>query len=190
MSPIITTAELAAFCERIAGAPFIAVDTEFMRETTYWPKLCLVQVASAEHAANIDPLAEGLDLAPLLALMADERIQKVFHAGRQDVEIFYNLGVIPKPLFDSQIAAMAAGFGEQIAYDAIVRQMLRTYIEKSSRFTDWSRRPLSQAQLDYAAADVIHLAALYPLLRERLEAEGRMAWVEDEMAGLADPAHY
>src|SRR6201996_8502015 len=169
MSPIITTAELAAFCERIAGAPFIAVDTEFMRETTYWPKLCLVQVASAEHAANIDPLAEGLDLAPLLALMADERIQKVFHAGRQDVEIFNNLGVIPRPLFDTQIAAMAAGFGEQVAYDALVRQMLKITLDKSSRFTDWARRPLSAAQLEYALADVTHLATLYPMLRKRLE---------------------
>ena len=138
----------------------------------------------------IDPLAEGLDLQPLLKLMGDRSIQKVFHAGRQDVEIFYNLGVIPQPLFDSQIAAMAAGFGEQIAYDAIVRQMLRIDIDKSSRFTDWSRRPLSQAQLDYAAADVIHLAALYPLLRERLEREGRLAWVEEEMAGLVDPTIY
>jgi ribonuclease D len=141
-------------------------------------------------AAVIDPLADDLDLKPFLDLMADPRIQKVFHAGRQDVEIFYNLGVIPKPLFDTQIAAMAAGFGEQIAYDAIVRQMLRLDIDKSSRFTDWSRRPLSQAQLDYAAADVIHLAALYPMLRERLEGDGRMAWVEDEMAGLVDPSNY
>jgi ribonuclease D len=190
MTPITTTADLADFCRRLAGAPFIAVDTEFMRETTYWPKLCLVQVASAEHAANIDPLADGLDLAPLLALMADERIQKVFHAGRQDVEIFNNLGVIPRPLFDTQIAAMAAGFGEQVAYDALVRQMLKISLDKSSRFTDWARRPLSQAQLEYALADVTHLAALYPILRARLESGGRMAWVTEEMTALTDPANY
>jgi ribonuclease D len=190
MTPITTTAELEAFCERIAGAPFVAVDTEFMRETTYWPKLCLVQAASPDHSAVIDPLAEGIDLGPLLAVMADERIDKVFHAARQDVEIFNNLGVLPRPLFDTQIAGMAAGFGEQIAYDALVRQMLRIELDKSSRFTDWARRPLSEAQLDYALADVTHLAALYPLLRARLEKAGRIAWVTEEMAQLTDPANY
>ena len=190
MTPITTTADLTAFCQKLAGAPFIAVDTEFMRETTYWPKLCLIQVASPDDAANIDPLAEGLDLAPLLALMADQSIQKVFHAGRQDVEIFNNLGVIPRPLFDSQIAAMAAGFGEQVAYDALVRQMLKITLDKSSRFTDWARRPLSQAQLEYAVADVTHLATLYPMLRDRLEKEGRLAWVTEEMGALSDPANY
>lgn len=190
MTPITANGELERFCADLAKQPFIAVDTEFMRETTYWPRLCLIQAAGPDSAAVIDPMAEDLDLKPFLKLMADPKIQKVFHAGRQDVEIFYNLGVIPKPLFDTQIAAMAAGFGEQIAYDAIVRQMLRIDIDKSSRFTDWSRRPLSQAQLDYAAADVIHLAALYPMLRERLEREGRMAWVEEEMAGLVDPSNY
>ena len=169
MTPITTTAQLQAFCDRIAGDPFIAVDTEFMRETTYWPKLCLVQVAGQSDSANIDPLADGIDLAPLLALLADPKIDKVFHAARQDVEIFYNLGVIPKPLFDTQIASMAAGFGEQIAYDALVRQMLKIDLDKSSRFTDWARRPLSEAQMEYALADVTHLAALYPMLRERLE---------------------
>src|SRR5580693_240806 len=187
MTPITTTADLAAFCQKLADAPFIAVDTEFMRETTYWPRLCLVQVAGPDIAANIDPMAEGLDLAPLLALMADTSIQKVFHAARQDIEIFNNLGVIPRPLFDTQIAAMAAGFGEQVAYDALVRQMLKIGIDKSSRFTDWARRPLSQAQLDYALADVTHLAALYPMLRDRLAAEGRLAWVTEEMEGLVDP---
>lgn len=190
MTPITTTAELEAFCARIAGESFVAVDTEFMRETTYWPKLCLVQVASPNHAAVIDPLAEGIDLAPLLAVLADPRIEKVFHAARQDVEIFNNLGVLPKPLFDTQIAGMAAGFGEQIAYDALVRQMLRIEIDKSSRFTDWARRPLSQSQLDYALADVTHLAALYPTLRARLEKAGRIAWVTEEMAQLVDPANY
>jgi ribonuclease D len=190
MKPITTTAELETFCAKLADAPFIAVDTEFMRETTYWPKLCLIQAASAEHAANIDPLAEGMDLAPFLALLADKKIEKVFHAARQDVEIFNNLGVLPKPLFDSQIAGMAAGFGEQIAYDALVRSMLKIDIDKSSRFTDWSRRPLSDAQLEYALADVTHLAKLYPLLRGRLEKAGRLSWVIDEMAALTDPALY
>lgn len=190
MTPITTTADLAAFCRRLTGAPFIAVDTEFMRETTYWPKLCLVQVAGPEDAANIDPLADGLDLAPLLDLMADASIDKVFHAGRQDVEIFNNLGVIPRPLFDTQIAAMAAGFGEQVAYDALVRQMLKITLDKSSRFTDWARRPLNQAQLEYAIADVTHLATLYPMLHKRLESTGRLAWVTEEMASLTDPANY
>src|ERR1700684_1253772 len=190
MTPITTTADLAAFCQKLADAPFIAVDTEFMRETTYWPRLCLVQVAGPDIAANIDPMADGLDLGPLLALMADTRIPKAMHAGRQDVEIFNNLGVIPKPLFDTQIAAMAAGFGEQIAYDALVRQMLKIDLDKSSRFTDWPRRPLSDSQMEYALADVTHLASLYPILRERLEKEGRIAWVTDEMANLTDPAIY
>jgi ribonuclease D len=190
MTTITANGELEAFCGRLAKHSFIAVDTEFMRETTYWPRLCLIQAAGPDVAAVIDPLAEGLDLEPFLKLMADAKIEKVFHAARQDVEIFNNLGVIPRPLFDTQIAAMAAGFGEQIAYDAIVRQMLRIDIDKSSRFTDWSRRPLSQAQLDYALADVVHLAALYPPLRQRLEREGRLAWVEEEMADLVDPSNY
>ena len=190
MTPITSNAELDDFCARVRDQPFIAVDTEFMRETTYWPKLCLIQAASPGPAAVIDPLADGLDLAPFLKLMADPKIEKVFHAARQDVEIFNNLGVLPAPLFDTQIAGMAAGFGEQIAYDAIVRQMLKIDIDKSSRFTDWSRRPLSEAQLDYALADVTHLADIYPLLRSRLEREGRLAWVEEEMADLIDPSNY
>src|SRR6201985_70966 len=161
MKPISTTADLEVFCAKLSAAPFIAVDTEFMRETTYWPKLCLVQAASSDDSAVIDPLADGLDPTPFLALMADPKIVKVFHAARQDVEIFNNLGVIPTPLFDTQIAGMAAGFGEQIAYDALVRQMLRIELDKSSRFTDWSRRPLSDIQLTYALADVAHLASLY-----------------------------
>jgi ribonuclease D len=190
MTPITTTAELAVFCEKLKGQPFVAVDTEFMRETTYWPKLCLVQAASAEEAAAIDPLAPDLNLEPLLRLLADTTIIKVFHAARQDIEIFNNLGVIPQPLFDTQIAAMAAGFGDQVAYDSLVRQMLRIDIDKGSRFTDWSRRPLSDAQLKYALADVVHLAELYPKLRARLEREGRLPWVAEEMAGLVNPALY
>ncbi|MFN9847994.1 MAG: ribonuclease D [Alphaproteobacteria bacterium] len=190
MTPITTTADLKAFCDKIRDQPFVAVDTEFMRETTYWPKLCLIQAAAATAEACIDPLAEGLDLEPFLEIMRDERILKVFHAARQDVEIFNNLRAMPRPLFDTQVAGMAAGFGEQIAYDALVRQMLKIELDKSSRFTDWARRPLSDNQLTYALADVTHLAALYPMLRERLEKEGRLAWVTDEMNDLTSPANY
>ena len=190
MAPITTTAELAAFCSALKGRPFVAVDTEFMRETTYWPKLCLIQAAAGDAEAVIDPLAEGLDLAPFLDVMRDENIEKVFHAARQDVEIFNNLGAMPKPLFDTQVAGMAGGFGEQIAYDALVRQMLKIELDKSSRFTDWARRPLSDAQLTYALADVTHLARLYPMLRERLEKNNRLAWVQEEMAALTSPALY
>jgi len=190
MEPITTTAELADFCTRLSLEPFIAVDTEFMRETTYYPKLCLIQVAGTGEAAVVDPLADGLDLQPLLDLLADKTLPKVFHAGRQDVEIFVNLGVMPDPIFDTQIAAMAAGYGEQIAYDALMRQILRVELDKSSRFTDWARRPLSAAQLSYALADVVHLAAAFPRLKERLEKNGRLDWVSDEMADLIDPANY
>ena len=191
MTPITTTADLAAFCDRLTSAPFVAVDTEFMRETTYWPKLCLIQAASPGGIeAVIDPLADGLDLGPFLKVMGDPDIVKVFHAARQDLEIFSNLGTMPYPLFDTQIAAMAAGFGEQVAYDALVRQMLKVDLDKSSRFTDWARRPLSENQLTYALADVTHLATLYPQLRQRLESENRLAWVSGEMAALGDPANY
>jgi ribonuclease D len=190
MTPITTTAELANFCARLSGQPYVAVDTEFMRETTYWPKLCLIQAATPDAEAVIDPLSPDIDLSPFLAVLTDPRIEKVFHAARQDVEIFCNLGAIPEPLFDTQIAGMAAGFGEQIAYDALVRQMLKIDLDKSSRFTDWARRPLSEAQLTYAVADVTHLARLYPMLRGRLEESGRMAWVAEEMKALTDPALY
>lgn len=190
MTPITTTAELAAFCDKLKGQPFVAVDTEFMRETTYWPKLCLIQAATDKDEAVIDPLADGMDLEPFLEVMRDESILKVFHAARQDVEIFNNLKAMPRPLFDTQVAGMAAGFGEQIAYDALVRQMLKIEIDKSSRFTDWARRPLAESQLSYALADVTHLAKLYPMLRARLEKEGRLVWVTDEMEGLTDPANY
>ncbi|MDB5434812.1 MAG: ribonuclease [Phenylobacterium sp.] len=190
MTPITTTAELAVFCDKLKGQPFVAVDTEFMRETTYWPKLCLIQAAAASAEACIDPLAEGMDLEPFLEILRDRSILKVFHAARQDVEIFNNLQAMPVPLFDTQIAGMAAGFGEQIAYDALVRQMLKIELDKSSRFTDWARRPLSDNQLTYALADVTHLAKLYPMLHERLEKEGRLGWVTDEMANLTDPAVY
>jgi ribonuclease D len=190
MTPITTTAELAGFCEKLKGQPFVAVDTEFMRETTYWPKLCLIQAAAPNAHAVIDPLADGMDLEPFLAVLRDESILKVFHAARQDVEIFNNLKAMPRPLFDTQVAAMAAGFGEQIAYDALCRQMLKIELDKSSRFTDWARRPLSDSQLTYALADVTHLAEVYPLLHQRLERESRLGWVTDEMASLTDPANY
>ena len=190
MTPITDNARLEEFCEAVRHSEFIAVDTEFMRETTYWPKLCLIQAASIDGAAVIDPLADEMDLEPFLALMRDEAITKVFHACRQDVEIFNNLGSIPRPIFDTQVAAMAAGYGEQIAYDALMRQMLKVEIDKSSRFTDWSRRPLSDAQLDYAAGDVTHLAKAYPKLLARLERDGRLAWVAEEMEALSDPATY
>src|SRR3984885_9389383 len=181
MTPITSTADLAAFCARLDGQAFVAVDTEFMRETTYWPKLCLIQAASPGGIeATIDPLAEELDLTPFLSAMKDTKILKVFHAARQDVEIFNNLGAMPTPLFDTQIAGMAAGFGEQIAYDALVRRILKIELDKSHRFTDWARRPLTDAQLSYALADVTYLAELYPALRAQLDAAGRLSWVTEE----------
>ncbi|MFN3352700.1 MAG: ribonuclease D [Brevundimonas sp.] len=190
MKTITTDEALVAFCAELAKAPFIAVDTEFMRETTYWPRLCLIQAASTEHAGIIDPMAEGLNLEPFLDLMRDTNIVKVFHACRQDVEIFVRLGAMPTPLFDTQVAAMAAGFGEQVAYDSLVRQMIKVDIDKGSRFTDWARRPLSDAQLTYALGDVTHLAALYPKLRDRLRKEGRLDWVMAEMKDLTEPELY
>lgn len=190
MDSITDNAALAAFCNSVKGAPFIAVDTEFMRETTYWPKLCLIQAATPEHEAIIDPLADGLDLTPFLELLRDPATIKVFHAARQDVEIFNKLGAMPTPLFDTQVAGMAAGFGEQVSYDSLVRQMLKKEVDKSSRFTDWARRPLSDKQMEYALADVTHLARLYPKLRDRLERDGRLEWVSQEMAALTSPALY
>ena len=190
MTPITTNDALADYCQRVSQAPFIAVDTEFMRETTYWPKLCLIQAATPTDEAIIDPLAEGLDLTPFLDILRDPKIIKVFHACRQDTEIFVKLGAMPKPMFDTQVAAMAAGFGDQVSYDSLVRQMLKIDLDKGSRFTDWSRRPLSDAQLTYAIGDVTHLAALYPKLRDRLAKEGRLDWVMSEMDDLVDPALY
>ncbi len=190
MTPITTTEALRDFCAKLSNQPFITVDTEFMRETTYWPRLCLIQAASATDAAIIDPMAEGLDLEPFLDLLRDESILKVFHAARQDVEIFVKLGAMPRPMFDTQVAAMAAGFGDQVSYEALVRQMLRQEVDKGSRFTDWARRPLSDAQLVYALGDVTHLAALFPKLRDRLQKDGRLSWVTAEMEDLTDPALY
>jgi ribonuclease D len=190
MPTITTTAALTDFCAKIASAPFITVDTEFMRETTYWPKLCLIQAASEDHAGIIDPLSPDLDLQPFLDLLTDPAILKVFHACRQDVEIFNNLGAMPAPVFDTQVAAMAAGFGDQVAYDSLVRQVIKVDIDKGSRFTDWSRRPLSEQQLQYALGDVTHLAKLYPKLVEKLKAQNRYEWVAAEMADLTDPKLY
>ena len=190
MTPITDNARLREFCEAVRHSPFICVDTEFMRETTYWPKLCLIQAASIDGAAVIDPLVDDIDLQPFLDLMRDPGVVKVFHACRQDVEIFHKLGAMPHPLFDTQVAAMACGYGEQIAYDALMRQVLRVEIDKSSRFTDWARRPLSEAQLVYAAGDVTHLAKAYPRIVAKLEAGGRLDWVTEEMAALSDPATY
>ena len=190
MPTITTTAALVDFCNAISDAPFITVDTEFMRETTYWPKLCLIQAASEERAAIIDPLASELDLEPFLALLRDPKILKVFHACRQDIEIFNNLGAMPTPVFDTQVAAMAAGFGDQVAYDSLVRQVIRVEVDKGSRFTDWSRRPLSEQQLQYALGDVTHLAKLYPKLVDKLKTQDRYDWVAAEMADLTDPRLY
>jgi len=188
---ITTTADLAALCARLSAESFIAVDTEFLRERTYYPELCLVQIAGAQDLAVIDSLAPGLDLAPLAELMALAPVRKVFHAARQDVEIFLNIfGAVPNNLFDTQIAAMVAGYGDQVGYDSLVQSVTGGQIDKAHRFSDWSARPLSPAQLHYAAADVTHLRIVYERLCERLAREGRLEWVAEEMAELADPNTY
>jgi len=191
MQIITTSDELAQFSTALAERPFAAVDTEFMREKTYWPILCLIQAAADGVEAIIDPLAGGLDLAPFLKVMADRNVVKVFHAARQDLEIFYKLmGEVPAPLFDSQIAAMACGYGDQIGYEPLMRGLLDAKIDKSSRFTDWSRRPLSDAQLSYALSDVTHLREAYPMMTEKLEQKNRAHWVEAETQTLYNPALY
>ena len=193
MNIITTTEALERACDELLQNPYVAVDTEFMRETVYWPQLCLIQAAGGTTEVIIDPLAEGLDLEPFWELMADERITKVFHAARQDLEIFFHRGgdsLIPHPMFDSQVAAMALGLGDSIAYDALVKALLKRPIDKGPRFTDWSRRPLSQAQLEYAIADVTHLRDMYPIMLERLEKKGRGEWLAEEMKVLTNPATY
>lgn len=192
MELITTTQELEAACDALVQCDFIAVDTEFIRESTFWPQLCLIQAAGGETEVLIDPLADGIDLEPFYDVLADERIMKVFHAPRQDLEIFYHMadGLIPHPIFDSQVAAMALGLGDSIAYDKLVQAVLKRPIDKGSRFTDWSRRPLTKAQSGYALADVTHLRDLYPIIRERLQKADRMSWVAEEMAILTDPATY
>lgn len=182
---------LAALCARLEGEEFITVDTEFMREKTYYPELCLVQLAGATEVAVVDAQAPGMDLAPLGRLLARPEIVKVFHACRQDIEIFLLLfGEIPKNLFDTQVAAMVAGFGDQVGYDSLVQALTGAHIDKAHRFSDWSARPLSKSQLAYAAADVTHLRHVYEKLRARLQAEGRLAWVDEEMALLTRPETY
>jgi ribonuclease D len=191
MNLITTNDELAAACRRFARHPFVAVDTEFLRETTFWPVLCVVQVASDDEALAIDALAEGIDLAPLFALMANENVFKVFHAARQDVEIFWKLaGVVPKPMFDTQVAAMVCGHGDQVSYSELVNSICHVAVDKSSRFTDWSRRPLAQAQIDYAIADVTHLREIYRALLDKLNKSGRLSWLEDEMKILTSASTY
>ncbi|MBN8888841.1 MAG: ribonuclease D [Rhodospirillales bacterium 70-18] len=188
---ITTTEALDTLCTRLRAERFVTVDTEFMRERTYWPELCVVQLASDTDVAVVDALAPGLDLAPLGALLADQAVVKVFHAARQDIEIFVQLfDDVPKPLFDTQIAAMVAGFGDQVGYDSLVAATTGGHIDKSHRFSDWTVRPLSPAQVTYAAADVTHLRRVYEKLRDRLEKDNRMEWVAEEMAILADPATY
>jgi len=191
MTLITDTDALAAFCARQSSAEFVAVDTEFMRERTYWPILCVVQVGGPEEGVAIDALAPGIDLAPLLALMADPAVLKVFHAARQDLEIFFQLsGQVPHPVFDTQVAAMVCGFGDSASYETLVRRLAKTGLDKASRFTDWAQRPLTERQIQYALADVVHLRTVYQRLQEMLAKNGRAGWFAEEMAELVDPAVY
>ncbi|MBP6362230.1 MAG: ribonuclease D [Novosphingobium sp.] len=191
--PLITTsAALADLCARLSKADFVCVDTEFMRENTYWPELCLIQIADSTEAAAIDPLAKDIDMSPLLDLLVDnEDVLKIFHAGGQDVEIIYNLtGKTPHPIFDTQIAMMAVSQSEQIGYSNLVESWLGIAVDKGARFTDWGRRPLTERQIEYAIGDVTHLAKIFPKLLQRLIKTGRGAWLDIEMEKLADPANY
>src|SRR3954447_16757797 len=191
MQPITTTEELAETCARLARHPFVTVDTEFLRESTYYPKLCVAQMASTDEAVVVDALAPGLDLAPLFALMADERVIKVFHAARQDVEIcWHEAEVIPCPLVDTQVAAMVLGYGDSISYDRLVQRITGDALDKSHRFTDWTRRPLTEAQLVYAVSDVTHLRDVYLKLSADLERRERAEWVMREMDVLTSPTTY
>ncbi len=192
MSSLITTTdELAAICARMARHPFITVDTEFLRETTYYPLLCVAQIASADEAAVIDALAPGIDLKPFFDLMADEKVIKVFHAARQDIEIVWNMAkIIPHPIFDSQVAAMVLGYGDSISYDQLVQRITGDVLDKSNRFTDWTRRPLTDAQTTYALSDVTHLRDVYIKLAADLAKRGRTSWVEAEMGVLTSPETY
>ena len=191
MSLITTTDELAQACQRLARSPFVTVDTEFLRETTFWPILCVVQVASDDEALAIDALAPGSTSSRCLQLMADEDVVKVFHAARQDLEIFWKLsGLVPTPLFDTQVAAMVCGYGEQVSYSELVQSICHVAIDKSSRFTDWARRPLAEAQIAYAIGDVTHLRDIYKALSKRVAASGRQSWLDDEMKTLTSPSTY
>ncbi|HVY44065.1 MAG TPA: ribonuclease D [Hyphomicrobiaceae bacterium] len=191
MRVIGTTRELAEICSRFARSDYVAVDTEFMRETTFWPKLCLIQLAVSDLAVIVDPLAPGIDLQPFYQLMANEAVLKVFHAARQDIEIVYcQAGIIPHPIFDTQVAAMVCGFGDSISYVNLVKKVSGKHLDKSSRFTDWARRPLSQKQLQYALGDVTHLREIYQHLKADLAATGRAHWLREEMALLTDAKTY
>jgi len=191
MNVITDTDALARACKLLIGQPFATIDTEFLRENTFWPQLCLIQMAGPEGEFVVDPLADKLDLAPFFELMAHENTVKVFHAGRQDLEIIYaKAGIIPKPLFDTQVAAMVCGFGESIGYVNLVKRILGRELDKGARFTDWSRRPLSTKQLTYALADVTHLRGVYTHLASELEATKRTGWVAEEMATLSAPETY
>ena len=191
MELIDTTEALEDACARLRRHPFVTTDTEFLRETTFWPKLCVIQLASPDDVFVVDALAPGLDLASFFALMADTGVIKVFHAARQDVEIVWNLAkLIPTPLFDTQVAAMVCGYGDQVSYGDLAQRVAHVTLDKSSRFTDWTRRPLSEAQIDYAQADVTHLRDIYLHLRARLEKTDRAEWLDGEMAALASPATY
>ncbi|MBE1282195.1 MAG: ribonuclease D [Rhodobacteraceae bacterium] len=195
MKILTTTQELAAFCQEAADHPYVTVDTEFLRERTYYSKLCLIQLAmpgdTDDNAVLVDPLADGLELAPLYDLFRNEAVVKVFHAARQDLEIFWvDAGVFPKPLFDTQVAAMVCGFGDQVGYETLVKKIVRQKLDKTSRFTDWSRRPLTSAQQTYALADVTHLRKIYEHLAAELEKTGRAHWVTEELQVLTDPGTY
>jgi ribonuclease D len=191
MTLLASTDDLRAACARFAAHDFVTVDTEFLRETTFWPQVCVIQIATDDEAIAIDALAEGLDLTPFFELMANEKVTKVFHAARQDLEIIWHLAkLIPSPLFDTQVAAMVCGFGDQASYGDLVQAICKITVDKSSRFTDWSRRPLSDAQIAYALADVTHLRQVYRHLVARLEKTGRAGWVKDEMGVLLSPSTY
>jgi ribonuclease D len=186
-----TTAALEEACIQLAQSDFITIDTEFLRETTFWPELCLIQMASPTVEVLVDPLAKGLSLKPFFELMANPAVTKVFHAARQDIEIIHHLGnLVPHPIFDTQVAAMVCGFGDSVSYDQLVNRIKGENLDKSSRFTDWSRRPLSDKQLEYALADVTHLRDVYLFLKAQLEREGRALWLTEEMAVLESPGTY
>ena len=188
---ITTTEELTEICNRFAQLPFITLDTEFIREKTYWPVVCLIQIASREEAYCIDPLADGLDMTPLFDLLQNQHVVKVFHAARQDIEIFYHLtGKVPAPLFDTQVAAMVCGFGESVSYQQLVQDLTRTAIDKSMRYTDWSKRPLTDKQVSYALHDVTHLVNVYERLNDMLAQNGRADWLVEEMAVLTNSQTY
>ena len=191
MHLITTQDELGAVIQKLAASPFVTIDTEFIRETTYWPELCLIQLAAPDVSAIIDPLADGIDLGPFFSLMADETVTKVFHAARQDIEIIFNRGgLIPHPVFDTQVAAMVCGFGDSVSYDQLVLKVTGAHLDKSSRFTDWRHRPLSDKQLDYALADVTHLIEVYTYLKAELERENRGHWLNEEMEILTSRSTY